>query len=86
MVCEFRRILNRWIVSPNQPGKISKMERLADRLCARANRWIPESLHKKAEEKLAEKIEKLVSGFYAGNNQKTEDLTGLHLKSIGYDL
>ncbi len=85
-LCEFRRVLNRWIVSPNQPGKISKMERRADRLCSRVNRWIPSSFHAKADQKLSEKIEKIVSGFYHGSNQKTEELTGLDLKSWGYDL
>ena len=85
-VCEFRRVLNRWIVSPNQPGKISKMESRADRLCSRVNRWIPESLHKKTDQELAKKIEKLVAGFYAESNQKTANLTGLDLKSLGYKL
>lgn len=85
-LCEFRRILNRWIVSPNQPGRYSNIERKADNMCARVNRFIPASLHKKADQKLSMKVEKIVSGFYAESNQKTEDLTRLDLKSIGYNL
>jgi hypothetical protein len=85
-LCQFRRVLNRWIVSPNEPGKISKAEKQADRLCSYVNRVIPHSFHKKADKNLSDKIEKLVSGFYTESNQKTEDLTGLDLKSLGYNL
>lgn len=85
-ICGIRRILNRWIVSPNQPGRISKMERRANRLCKRINRFIPNSFHQKEDRKLAIKIEKIVSEFYADSNRRTQDLTGIDLKSLRYDL
>lgn len=83
---EFRRVLNRWIVSPNYPGKILRLEKWADRVSSRVNRIIPHSLHRKADKNLSDKIEKLVLGFYAESNQKTARLTGLDLKSLGYNL
>lgn len=85
-----RRPLNRFISSdPNHPLEFFVPSR-AYGLYARGFKWLDGKVmnrnSKRADAKLNSEISDLVGGYYAKSNQRTAEMTGLDLASLGYML
>lgn len=85
-ICSIRRVTNRFIVSPNKPGTVSRNEKRVAALVSKLKRYIPGSIQEKAEKTLIQKINQAVDGVYAESNQTTSKLTGLNLGKLGYEM
>lgn len=82
---QFRRVMNRLVVSPNKPGKLNRAERVLKKATDTVNGLIPAPIHNYAESKLIEKIEQLTVGKFTESNQITMKLTKLNLAGLNYE-
>ena len=84
--CQVKRWLNRIVVSPNRPGCVSRAERWAARFSTRLGRYLPGTLHARAEAGLKRQISRLLAGVYAESNANTARMTGIDLRTWGYEM
>jgi hypothetical protein len=83
---ELRRQLNFFCQGGDFSGKKPPITwRLAQKISAASDRFIPQSHHDRAEAKLKELIAEAVGNQFQESNQKTSQAIGINLQSWGYD-
>lgn len=84
--CEIVRPFKRIVSSPNAPGGFSTAEGWITRLGNRLATAAPAALRDKAEKRLKARIARTVNGHYTTSNSRLQEMTGLDLAALGYEL
>lgn len=86
LACEIVRPFKRVLSSPNRPGMQSGLERKVSRFASRLAARLPASLASAAERRLERGIEQAVAGRYGQSNARLQQITGLDLEALGYEV